>query len=212
MWSLGCMFAGMVRILIFTDLQPGLWIDMDPFEDIDSFGSFWLQIFRKEPFFYGHDNYDQLVKIAKVTTLTLCNYALFCRFTFNKFQLGPKWTQLQWFDSKFSWALYVNKCLGDVILALVFSCIVFMMFVGVKVSLVGSSLQLQYVLKVIEVVFILCVSGFGNGWIEFLPQQVSLGVGPPSGGAGWQVSADRYYVIVVTWKKELISGEHGYSS
>ena len=25
-------------------------------------------IFRKEPFFYGHDNYDQLVKIAKVQT------------------------------------------------------------------------------------------------------------------------------------------------
>jgi serine/threonine protein kinase len=24
-------------------------------------------IFRKEPFFYGHDNYDQLVKICKVT-------------------------------------------------------------------------------------------------------------------------------------------------
>ncbi|XP_057960422.1 casein kinase II subunit alpha-2-like isoform X1 [Malania oleifera] len=34
LWSLGCMFAGM--------------------------------IFRKEPFFYGHDNHDQLVKIAKV--------------------------------------------------------------------------------------------------------------------------------------------------
>lgn len=25
-----------------------------------------MQIFRKEPFFYGHDNQDQLVKIAKV--------------------------------------------------------------------------------------------------------------------------------------------------
>eukprot|EP00961_Rhodomonas_salina_P135845 1827495-Rhodomonas_salina.3 len=25
-----------------------------------------LQIFRKEPFFHGQDNYDQLVKIAKV--------------------------------------------------------------------------------------------------------------------------------------------------
>lgn len=25
-----------------------------------------VQIFRKEPFFYGHDNHDQLVKIAKV--------------------------------------------------------------------------------------------------------------------------------------------------
>ena len=34
MWSLGCMFAGM--------------------------------IFKKEPFFHGHDNHDQLVKIAKV--------------------------------------------------------------------------------------------------------------------------------------------------
>lgn len=38
MWSLGCMFAGM--------------------------------IFRKEPFFHGHDNYDQLVKIAKVCVST----------------------------------------------------------------------------------------------------------------------------------------------
>ncbi|CAM9723128.1 unnamed protein product [Choristocarpus tenellus] len=43
MWSLGCMFAGM--------------------------------IFRKEPFFHGHDNYDQLVKIAKVLgTDELFNY------------------------------------------------------------------------------------------------------------------------------------------
>lgn len=27
---------------------------------------FDLQIFRKEPFFHGHDNYDQLVKITKI--------------------------------------------------------------------------------------------------------------------------------------------------
>jgi hypothetical protein len=26
-------------------------------------------IFRKEPFFHGHNNYDQLVKIAKVSLL-----------------------------------------------------------------------------------------------------------------------------------------------
>ena len=26
----------------------------------------FLQIFRKEPFFHGHDNYDQLVRIGKV--------------------------------------------------------------------------------------------------------------------------------------------------
>ena len=29
-------------------------------------------IFRKEPFFHGHDNYDQLVKIAKVLGHLVC--------------------------------------------------------------------------------------------------------------------------------------------
>ena len=28
-------------------------------------------IFRKEPFFHGHDNYDQLVKIAKVNLIKI---------------------------------------------------------------------------------------------------------------------------------------------
>lgn len=57
MWSLGCMFAGM--------------------------------IFRKEPFFHGHDNYDQLVKIAKVskrllnmTIVSLSKFSLLCAFLF----------------------------------------------------------------------------------------------------------------------------------
>lgn len=30
-----------------------------------------MQIFRKEPFFYGHDNHDQLVKIAKVAHILI---------------------------------------------------------------------------------------------------------------------------------------------
>ena len=34
---------------------------------------FVVQIFRKEPFFYGHDNYDQLVKIAKVCEMVFIN-------------------------------------------------------------------------------------------------------------------------------------------
>jgi casein kinase II subunit alpha len=51
MWSLGCMFASMA--------SPGLAM-----ERIVAYPS--TQIFRKEPFFHGHDNYDQLVKIAKV--------------------------------------------------------------------------------------------------------------------------------------------------
>lgn len=53
MWSFGCMFASMVRLCLPTCFLsfPCLF----PFK-----------IFRKEPFFHGHDNYDQLVKIAKV--------------------------------------------------------------------------------------------------------------------------------------------------
>lgn len=40
-----------------------------------------LQIFRKEPFFYGHDNHDQLVKIAKVLIhVSLDAYFRLCWF------------------------------------------------------------------------------------------------------------------------------------
>ena len=46
LWSLGCMFAGM--------------------------------IFRKEPFFHGHDNYDQLVKIAKARARAVFRPLLSC--------------------------------------------------------------------------------------------------------------------------------------
>jgi casein kinase II subunit alpha len=51
MWSLGCMFASMVNRLKASGLSHGLRT---------------AQIFRKEPFFHGHDNADQLVKITKV--------------------------------------------------------------------------------------------------------------------------------------------------
>jgi len=40
------------------------------------FSLYFMQIFRKEPFFYGHDNHDQLVKIAKVTFVAVCH----CKF------------------------------------------------------------------------------------------------------------------------------------
>jgi casein kinase II subunit alpha len=62
MWSLGCMFAGM--------------------------------IFRKEPFFYGHDNYDQLVKIAKVWVLGLSEIAV---WSFLSFVLLTCMSQSRWF-------------------------------------------------------------------------------------------------------------------
>ena len=53
MWSYGCMFASMVSCLTCAlCFRTSI--------------TYLLQIFRKEPFFHGHDNYDQLVKIAKV--------------------------------------------------------------------------------------------------------------------------------------------------
>jgi casein kinase II subunit alpha len=58
MWSLGCMFAGMV--------QPSYSIYVRKMLAQDSDDLRFFQIFRKEPFFHGHDNQDQLVKIAKV--------------------------------------------------------------------------------------------------------------------------------------------------
>ena len=49
---------------------PELLVDLQDYDyslDLWSLGcTFAGMIFRKEPFFYGHDNYDQLVKIAKV--------------------------------------------------------------------------------------------------------------------------------------------------
>lgn len=72
MWSLGCMFAGM--------------------------------IFKKEPFFYGHDNYDQLVKIARVLgTDELHRYL-------NKYgiELDPQLEVLVGHHSKKAWNKFVT--------------------------------------------------------------------------------------------------------
>jgi hypothetical protein len=47
-----------------------------------------VQIFRKEPFFYGHDNYDQLVKIAKVCVVFFRSLDIFFDFFFIQV-IGP---------------------------------------------------------------------------------------------------------------------------
>ncbi|KAH7567510.1 hypothetical protein JRO89_XS07G0084200 [Xanthoceras sorbifolium] len=82
MWSLGCMFAGMVSIL------PKLPIP----------------IFRKEPFFYGHDNHDQLVKIARVLGTDELNAYL------NKYhlELDPQLEALVGRHSRKPWSRFIN--------------------------------------------------------------------------------------------------------
>ncbi|KAH1202476.1 Casein kinase II subunit alpha-4, chloroplastic [Glycine max] len=72
LWSLGCMFAGM--------------------------------IFRKEPFFYGHDNYDQLVKIAKV----LGTDELSVYLDKYRIELDPHLAALIGRHSRKPWAKFIN--------------------------------------------------------------------------------------------------------
>mgnify|MGYP003311597860 FL=1 len=72
MWSLGCMFAGM--------------------------------IFRKEPFFNGHDNYDQLVRIAKV----LGTDELYAYLSKYRIELDPHLESLVGRHSRKPWSKFVN--------------------------------------------------------------------------------------------------------
>jgi casein kinase II subunit alpha len=73
MWSLGCMFAGM--------------------------------IFRKEPFFHGHDNQDQLVKIAKV----LGSDGLYAYLDKYGIVLDPHFQSLLGSHSKKDWNKFVTS-------------------------------------------------------------------------------------------------------
>ena len=54
------MFASMVRIILIFYYY--IIIQLFTYDT----NKILSKIFRKEPFFHGHDNYDQLVKIAKV--------------------------------------------------------------------------------------------------------------------------------------------------
>ncbi|KAL5706838.1 non-specific serine/threonine protein kinase [Ranunculus cassubicifolius] len=72
LWSLGCMFAGM--------------------------------IFRKEPFFYGGDNYDQLVKIAKVLGTDELN-AYLHKY---RLELDPHLEALVGRHSRKPWTKFIN--------------------------------------------------------------------------------------------------------
>ncbi|KAF5958320.1 hypothetical protein HYC85_005545 [Camellia sinensis] len=88
LWSLGCMFAGMVSVQYVMLIVKACAV----------------QIFRKEPFFYGHDNYDQLVKIAKVLGTDELNAYL------NKYrlELDPHLAALVGRHSRKPWTKFIN--------------------------------------------------------------------------------------------------------
>lgn len=57
-----------IRLNDFFLLKKAIYFQMYDYSlDMWSLGCMLASmIFRKEPFFHGHDNYDQLVRIAKV--------------------------------------------------------------------------------------------------------------------------------------------------
>lgn len=63
-----------------------------------------LQIFRKEPFFHGHDNYDQLVKIAKV----LGTDELFAYLEKYDIELDPHFDEILGRYPRKPWQRFVN--------------------------------------------------------------------------------------------------------
>ena len=73
LWSLGCMFAGDLLGSIETCHLRRTWLSCPDDPDLhasdgvaEGLALYAGMIFQKEPFFHGHDNYDQLVKIARV--------------------------------------------------------------------------------------------------------------------------------------------------
>ena len=62
-----CLQVCQAQVLMLQLLR--LWLPISLLLLIVAIVSLPGMIFRKEPFFYGHDNYDQLAKIAKVPAL-----------------------------------------------------------------------------------------------------------------------------------------------
>lgn len=70
------MFAGMVSIMLKCLIYYLYFVASTSAISFRSNEPYYMyfrpfQIFRKEPFFYGHDNHDQLVKIARVMLIWL---------------------------------------------------------------------------------------------------------------------------------------------
>jgi len=62
-------------------------------------------VFRKEPFFHGHDNYDQLVKIARV----LGTDGLFAYLDTYALELDPHFDDVLGRHSRKAWAKFVTS-------------------------------------------------------------------------------------------------------
>jgi len=88
---------------------PELLVDYQEYDyslDMWSFGCMLASmIFKKEPFFHGHDNYDQLVRIAKV----LGTEELYDYIDRYKIDLDPRFTDILGRHSRKRWEKFVHS-------------------------------------------------------------------------------------------------------
>ena len=88
---------------------PELLVDYQYYDyslDLWSFGCMLASlIFRKEPFFHGHDNYDQLVRIAKV----LGTDELFEYIEKYHIELDPRFNDILGRHSKKRWERFAHS-------------------------------------------------------------------------------------------------------
>mmetsp|Transcript_120292 Transcript_120292/g.340363 ORF Transcript_120292/g.340363 Transcript_120292/m.340363 type:complete len:353 (-) Transcript_120292:151-1209(-) len=87
---------------------PELLVDLQLYDyslDIWSLGCMLAgMVFQKEPFFHGHDNYDQLVKIARV----LGTDGLFAYLSKYHLELDPHFDELLGRHSRRAWSKFVT--------------------------------------------------------------------------------------------------------
>merc|ERR1712159_898597 len=88
---------------------PELLVDFQLYDyslDVWSLGCMLAgMVFRKEPFFHGHDNYDQLVRIAKV----LGTDGLFAYLDKYNIDLEQRFNDILGRHSKKRWERFVNS-------------------------------------------------------------------------------------------------------
>ncbi|KAG6815858.1 hypothetical protein H0H87_010714 [Tephrocybe sp. NHM501043] len=88
---------------------PELLVDFQEYDyslDMWSYGCmFASMIFRKEPFFHGHDNYDQLVKITKV----LGTDELFAYLEKYHIRLDPQYNELMGRYPRKPWSRFITS-------------------------------------------------------------------------------------------------------
>jgi len=88
---------------------PELLVDFQQYDyslDMWSLGCMLAgMVFRKEPFFHGHDNYDQLVKIARV----LGTDQLFAYLDKHSLELDPHFDDVLGRHSRKAWAKFITN-------------------------------------------------------------------------------------------------------